>query len=115
MIQEIEKILKLLEISSNKKCIGDQKLTVGSASAVGLTIPTGALLAIITVEADATSTDTTRAVRFRESGSAATASIGTPLGDLDTYECIGPDPLSLFSVIGIEGSKSHTLNINYYR
>lgn len=113
-IDLLQKILALSQRSIDKQCVGDEKLDVTDLTAVSLTVPARATSAIITVEASTSAATTAKVVRFRESGDTATDSIGTPLGDLDTYECLGPEALANFSIIGIEAGKTHTLNINYY-
>jgi len=109
----LEKILRILEFDRNRKCIGQQKITVDETAAVSLTPTSGANSAIITLE-DGASATPTKSCRFYESGTAPTAVNGVPLGNLDTYEIIGPTCLANFKIIGVEAGKTHTLQILYY-
>lgn len=90
-------------------------LSVGSGAAVSLTVPSNANSALISVEADATVADSTRVVRFLETGATPTASVGMALGNNDTYEVRTSDNLRNFKVIGIEAGKTQSLKINYYQ
>jgi hypothetical protein len=93
---------------------GFEKLSVTNTPAVELTVPQKALAAVIIVEADATSADLKKVVRFREDGNPPTATDGMPLGDMNFYEVRGDASLKAFRIIGIEAGKTHTLSIQYY-
>jgi hypothetical protein len=82
-------------------CLGYQQLTSLSSS-TALTVPTGATMALITPE--------TQAVRWRDDGTAPTASVGMPIaaGAYFTYDG------DLKSIRFIEQTASAKLNISYY-
>lgn len=86
--------------------MGYQQLTV-SGTALALTVPTGATIALLTVESNA--------VRFRDDGVAPTASVGFPLsvsaGGVSSFEYSG----NLSQVLIISQTGSATVDILYYR
>jgi hypothetical protein len=82
-------------------CLGYQQLTSLSAS-TGLTVPSGATLALIVPE--------TQNVRWRDDGTAPTASVGMPIfvGASLSYDG------DLNRIRFIEETASAKLNISYY-
>jgi len=82
-------------------CLGYQQITSLSASAA-LTVPTGATLALIVAE--------TQAVRWRDDGTAPTASVGMPLATGVSLSYDG----DLTAVRFIQQTASATLNVSYY-
>lgn len=97
-----------------RKCVGKQQVSVDDTATVALTLPALATSAILVIEADATSNDSSKAVRYLENGDTPTASVGTPLGNLDTIELRGRDNMANFLAIGIETGKTHTIDVLYY-
>ena len=98
-------------------CIGYQDLDIDSIYAMGLNYPDKAVYASIIVEADPTTIDKTRVIRFREhdwGSNLPTASSGIPLGHLSTYKVMGKHNLRNFQAISVEENKIHTLRIQYY-
>jgi hypothetical protein len=85
----------------NVRPLGHQQITTLS-SAVGLTFPTGARLALIQPE--------TQSIRWRDDGTNPTASVGLVLNAGDTLPYTGD--LALFKVI--ETTASAKLNVAYY-
>lgn len=82
-------------------CLGYQQITSLSAS-TGLTVPEGATRAVITPEA--------QSVRWRDDGTAPTASIGMPLPVLVSLSYDG----DLKRIRFIQQAASATLNVSYY-
>jgi len=84
-----------------QQALGYQQIT-SLAAATALTVPAGAMFAIITCES--------QGVRFRDDGTDPTASVGFPLatGVILTYS----GPLSRIKFI--QQAASATLNIAYY-
>lgn len=80
---------------------GYQQIT-SLAAATGLTVPSGATIAIIRPE--------TQAVRWRDDGTSPTATVGQPLGTSDElyYD------VNLAAIEFIEQSASAKLNVTYY-
>lgn len=87
--------------SGNWNPKGYQKITSLSSS-TALTVPTGARLALIVAE--------TQAVRWRDDGTAPTATVGVPLatGTPLTYDG------DLTAVRFIEQTGSAAINVSYY-
>ena len=99
-------------------CIGYEKIAVGSAAPVGLDLLTlgkglGARKALVVIEADASSTNLDRVVRFREDGTNPNATDGLPIPDNGKLE-VSDLNLANFKMIGIEGGKNHTAQVLYY-
>ena len=88
-------------LKSTTVCLGYQQITSLSAAA-SLTIPTGATMALITPE--------TEGVRWRDDGTAPTASVGMPIavGAYFTYDG------DLKSIRFIEQTASAKINVSYY-
>jgi len=82
-------------------CLGYQQITSLSAS-TGLTVPAGATRAIIIAES--------QGVRWRDDGTAPTASVGMPLPVLVTLSYDG----DLSRIRFIQQAASATLNVSYY-
>lgn len=88
-------------LKSTTVCLGYQQITSLSAS-TGLTVPSGATLALIVPE--------TQNVRWRDDGTAPTASVGMPIfvGASLSYDG------DLNRIRFIEETASAKLNISYY-
>ena len=82
-------------------CLGYQQITSLSASAA-LTVPTGATMALIVAD--------TQAVRWRDDGTAPTATVGMPLAIGTSLSYDG----DLKAIRFIQQSASATLNVSYY-
>lgn len=82
--------------------LGYQQITSLSA-AEGLTVPSGATVAIIAAEA--------QAVRYRDDGVAPTASVGMPVAVGGTLEYSGT--LSAMQII--QQTSGGIVNVSYYR
>jgi hypothetical protein len=106
-----------------------ESISVGYNSLVSLGIPNNPLwkdklrYCQIILEADATTTTKTKAIRFvevkTEAGSltvnaAEVRAKGLPLGDLGVYEIKGVENMANFRAIGLEASKTHFLRVQYY-
>ena len=87
---------------SNGASIGFQSIT-GLSSAQSLTVPTGAVYAVVS--------PSTQAVRWRSDGTAPTATVGMPLAVNADYTFSGAD---LAAVKFIEQTASASLNVTYY-
>lgn len=92
----------MLQYYIAERCLGYQQITNLSAATV-LTFPVGTTLALITAE--------TQAVRWRDDGTAPTATVGYPLaaGVELRYTALGQGTLKF-----IEQTASAKLNITYY-
>lgn len=93
---------------------GFENVTVNDTAVVNLTIPTDAISADISVEADATALSKAKVIRFKENGSNPSTSSGFPFGE-GIFKVIGKNNLNNFKIIGIEAGKSHTLQVQYYK
>jgi hypothetical protein len=82
--------------------LGYQQIT-SLSSAAGLAIPTGATAALVAVEG--------AAVRYRDDGSAPTATVGMPLAVGQTFFYSG----TLSRIQFIEQSASASVSVSYYR
>lgn len=91
-------------------CLGYQQITSLSAAS-GLTVPTRDPSTGLTVKANfALITPETNAVRWRDDGTAPTASVGMPLAAGVTLQYDG----DLSKIKFIEQTASAVLNISYY-
>lgn len=88
-------------LKSTTICLGYQQITSLSA-ATGLTIPSGATMALIVPE--------TQAVRWRDDGTNPTASVGMPVAIGESLNYDG----DLSRIKFIEQTASAKLNISYY-
>lgn len=88
-------------LKSTTQCLGYQQITSLSAS-TALTVPTGATMALIVAE--------TQAVRWRDDGTAPTASVGMPLATGVSLSYDG----DLKAIRFIEQTASAKLNVAYY-
>jgi hypothetical protein len=87
--------------------IGYQQLTV-TTSPQSLTVPAGAVRAIITAEGDT--------VRYRDDGGAPTSTLGLPLTALASIELISGGSIANFQVIkDASATSTPLLNISYYK
>lgn len=102
-------------IPINEANDGYEDLAVDDSEAKELTVPEGAVSASIFFEVDASSTNKSRALRYKENGTAPTTDSGQPFGDGDVLELFGKISLDNFKVIGIEAGKSHILRVQYYK
>lgn len=82
--------------------LGYQQITSLSAAA-GLTVPDGATSAVIVAEA--------QAVRYRDDGTAPTATVGIPLAVAAVLQYTG----TLSAIKFIEQTSGAKLNISFYR
>lgn len=88
-------------LKSTTVCLGYQQITDVSAS-VGLTVPTGATMAVIIPES--------QAVRYRDDGVAPTASVGMPISVASVLSYDG----DLTRIRFIQQAASAKLNVSYY-
>jgi len=88
-------------LKSTTVCLGYQQITSLSSS-TGLTVPSGATLAVVIPEA--------YAVRWRDDGTAPTGSVGMPLAIGTTLSYDG----DLSRIRFIEQAASAKLNVSYY-
>lgn len=88
-------------LKATTNCLGYQQIT-SLSSATNLTVPAGATLAVIVPEV--------QPVRWRDDGTAPTASVGMPLGVAAVLSYDG----DLRQIQFIEQTASATLNISYY-
>ena len=88
-------------LKTTTQCLGYQQITSLSAS-TALTVPAGATMALIVAE--------TQAVRWRDDGTAPTASVGMPLAVGTSLSYDG----DLRAIRFIQQTASATLNVSYY-
>lgn len=88
-------------LKTTTQCLGYQQITSLSAAAT-LTVPAGATIALIVAE--------TQAVRWRDDGTAPTASVGMPLATGVSLSYDG----DLRAIRFIQQTASATLNVSYY-
>jgi len=88
-------------LKSTTVCLGYQQITSLSAS-TALTVPVGATMALIVAE--------TQAVRWRDDGTAPTASVGMPLATGTSLSYDG----DLKAIRFIQQTASAVLNVSYY-
>ncbi len=88
-------------LKSTTICLGYQQITSLSAS-TALTVPVGATMALIVAE--------TQAVRWRDDGTAPTASVGMPLATGTSLSYDG----DLKAIRFIQQTASAVLNVSYY-
>lgn len=93
---------------------GYEDLTVDD-TVKSLTVPENAVSASVFFEVDATASSKSRALRYKENGSAPSSTSGQAFGDGDVLEIFGKTSLNKFEIIGIEADKSHVLRIQYYK
>jgi len=88
-------------LKSTTNCLGYQQITDVSSS-TALTVPTGATMALIVAD--------TQAVRWRDDGTAPSASVGMPLaiGVIMSYDG------DLKAIRFIQQTASAVLNVAYY-
>ena len=99
------------------ECIGYQDLYVNAPYSFSLTIPQGAVYALIVCEADVLSADKTKVVRFKQfdtMNNPPASTVGIPLGDLGVVEIKGKMNLANFQATGIRTGEYHLLRIEYY-
>ena len=88
-------------LKSTTVCLGYEQITSLSAS-TALTVPVGATMALIVAE--------TQAVRWRDDGTAPTASVGMPLATGTSLSYDG----DLKAIRFIQQTASAVLNVSYY-
>lgn len=88
-------------LKTTTNCLGYQQITSLSSS-TALTVPTGATMALIIAD--------TQGVRWRDDGTAPTASVGMPLAVGVSLSYDG----DLKAIRFIQQAASATLNISYY-
>ena len=88
-------------LKTTTQCLGYQQITSLSAS-TALTVPVGATMALIVAE--------TQAVRWRDDGTAPTASVGMPLATGTSLSYDG----DLKAIRFIQQTASAVLNVSYY-
>lgn len=88
-------------LKTTTNCLGYQQITSLSAS-TALTVPTGATMALIVAD--------TQGVRWRDDGTAPTASVGMPLAVGVSLSYDG----DLKAIRFIQQAASATLNVSYY-
>ena len=88
-------------LKTTTQCLGYQQITSLSAS-TALTVPAGATMALIVAE--------TQVVRWRDDGTAPTASVGMPLAVGTSLSYDG----DLKAIRFIQQTASATLNVSYY-
>ena len=88
-------------LKSTTVCLGYQQLSTLTSS-IGLTVPVGATMALIVPE--------TQGIRWRDDGTAPTASVGMPVaaGSFLNYDG------DLNKIRFIEQTASSKLNVSYY-
>jgi hypothetical protein len=88
-------------LKSTTVCLGYQQISTLTAS-IGLTVPVGATMALIVPE--------TQGIRWRDDGTAPTASVGMPVaaGSFLNYDG------DLNKIRFIEQTASSKLNVSYY-
>lgn len=107
----------LYAILAGVDCLGYENLEVSDFGMVSLTPPENAVWAMLVLEADPTTADKTRAIRFCdlfEDEEFPTAFEGVPLGHLGYYRIKGKKNLQNFRAIGVEAGKTHSLKVQYY-
>lgn len=93
---------KVETVSGTTTALGYQQITSLSSS-TALTVPAGAFRALITPE--------TQAVRWRDDGTAPSATVGMPLAVAATLEYAG----DLSALRFIEQTASAKINVSYYK
>ncbi len=109
--QQLWYLKELVRATRNSyKALGYQQLSVG-ASAVNLTLPDGAVYALISLESDATGV----AIRFLELGDKTLPTTTTGIGrsNLDAWDVTDTANMINFRAIQAQAG-THTLNIQYY-
>jgi hypothetical protein len=95
-------------------CIGYQNIEVGNFAPSTLTVPHGAVYALIIAEADPGVTNKSRIMRFKETTEEPTDTDGMPMGDLSVYEVKGAVNMQNFKIISIESGVLHVLRVQYF-
>ena len=104
----------LWKLLNGQKAVNNEVLTLSTDNAVGLaSVPANVSKAIIYINADATFTDKTEVIRFLETGTNPTVSIGIGLPDKAYYEIVGADNIANFKVIRKE-AKNVVINVQYF-
>ena len=93
--------------------ISGERLAVDDASVQALTVPSGAAYALISIEADASAVDSTKAVRWLETPDNLSGIYGHVFGDGAYHEIFGGD-MNSYRFIGAEAGKTATIQVSYY-
>ena len=125
LVGNTEKLL--YNLIAGGEAIAYESLSVNNSSFTTLTIPNTndkVVYARVIMEADATTTDPTKAARFIQSPNIGTGkSTITPtnlkaqgflLADKGTFTISGLGNLKSFKCIGLDAGKTHTLRVEYY-
>jgi len=101
-------------------CIGYQNLSFSEAAAVGLTVPTGTLYAIIVVRANTATVDKSNVANYTEDNfTVPTKSVGggtdvgMPVSNLSPLTILGTVNLNAFKIISREAF-AQSARIQYY-
>lgn len=107
---EVGYLTKILQALTNEKNAINKQTLVVTNIAQGLTVPAGAISALIQVE----STIADFAIRYWEDGSIPTSTVGFFQGNTAVFELTTAENLRNFKVI--QGTAGTTqLNITYYK
>ncbi len=107
-LQVLNKIKDLL--APNTVCVGFETLSITSTATSLTSVPTAANSALIQIQSNIT----TDAIRYREDGTAPTATVGKFKGNGDEFEVISNESLKQIKII--QGTSGTTqLNISYYK
>jgi hypothetical protein len=101
------------------ECIGYEEIALDVSQVKSLTVPDGAVYALIVCEADASPLlpDKSKVIRYKQFDTQSNppdASLGMPLGDLGVAEVKGENNLSAFRAVGITPGFTHILKVEYY-
>lgn len=99
------------------ECIGYEEVYVFAPFVSQLTVPEGAVYALIVCEADVNASDKTRVIRYKQFDTINNppyAFYGMPLGDLGVVEIKGKKNLQDFRASGIVTGEYHLLKVEYY-
>jgi len=113
MDQAIKSLLGILQ--REKIALSNQVLTFDDSPYAALTVPTDATYAEVSLIADATVTSQSNVARFWLDGSTPTATEGLSRNNYATWDISGGDNIANFKIIGVEGAKTHKLNVQYYK
>jgi len=96
-------------------CCGYEKISnVDNTDVNTLTVPTGAVSALISIEANNGQANNNIVIRFKENGEDPTIAEGMPLGNYGTYEVKNEENLAGFKFISPE-NLVQTIHVLYYK
>jgi len=114
--RRIDVLRKQLSASTNAyRPFAKEKIEFDDSAVARLTVPDGAVYALLLLEVDATATDKAKSARFWATGDNPTSTDGLSRGDLDAWDLEETSVLANFKIIGIESGKTHTLQVQYYK